>query len=275
MNALTRTAPNASAAIMEKVLAEGRLEDLTPAERVAYYNAVCESRGLNPLTRPFEFVKLSGKLVMYARRDCADQLRRLDNITVEVVSKGVEDGLYVVHVRARTPDGRVDEDFGAVAIGDLKGEPRANAILKAITKAKRRVTLSICGLGMLDETEVESIPGAEPIPPARGPVVDHAEPAGPPWAGMAFPVCSPSGKCADFGNAEAWAAEMRRRVEVVQTNGTLGEDQKRGLIAGLRDRHAPVFEMIRQNGYGGEVDDLTRLFATALGEAETAQAPAA
>ena len=33
-----------------------------------------------------------------------------------------------------------------------------NAKLKAITKAKRRVTLSICGLGFLDETEIETIP---------------------------------------------------------------------------------------------------------------------
>ena len=30
--------------------------------------------------------------------------------------------------------------------------------MKAETKAKRRVTLSICGLGMLDETEVETVP---------------------------------------------------------------------------------------------------------------------
>lgn len=29
--------------------------------------------------------------------------------------------------------------------------------MKAITKAKRRVTLSICGLGMLDESELETI----------------------------------------------------------------------------------------------------------------------
>ena len=36
----------------------------------------------------------------------------------------------------------------------LKGEVRANAILKAVTKAKRRATLSICGLGWLDESEV-------------------------------------------------------------------------------------------------------------------------
>jgi hypothetical protein len=47
-------------------------------------------------------------------------------------------------------------------------------MMKAETKAKRRVTLSICGLGMLDETEVADIPGANPFgikaeqPPADG-----------------------------------------------------------------------------------------------------------
>jgi hypothetical protein len=34
-------------------------------------------------------------------------------------------------------------------------------VLKCVTKAKRRVTLSICGLGWLDETEVETIPVAK------------------------------------------------------------------------------------------------------------------
>jgi len=44
----------------------------------------------------------------------------------------------------------------------LKGEAAANAFLKCITKAKRRVTLSISGLGFSDETEMDDIPGAEP-----------------------------------------------------------------------------------------------------------------
>ncbi len=48
-------------------------------------------------------------------------------------------------------------------IEGLKGEARANAIMKCVTKAKRRVTLSICGLGMLDETEVDSIPTAQKV----------------------------------------------------------------------------------------------------------------
>jgi hypothetical protein len=33
--------------------------------------------------------------------------------------------------------------------------------MKAITKSKRRVTLSICGLGMLDESEIETIPQSQ------------------------------------------------------------------------------------------------------------------
>jgi len=43
----------------------------------------------------------------------------------------------------------------------MNAEDKANAIMKCETKAKRRVTLSICGLGFLDETEVDSIPGAK------------------------------------------------------------------------------------------------------------------
>ena len=47
--------------------------------------------------------------------------------------------------------------MGAVKKTDMQGN-FGNALMKAVTKAKRRVTLSICGLGMLDETEVETIP---------------------------------------------------------------------------------------------------------------------
>jgi hypothetical protein len=45
-----------------------------------------------------------------------------------------------------------------VPIGSLKGDSLCNALMKGETKAKRRVTLSIAGLGWLDETELETIP---------------------------------------------------------------------------------------------------------------------
>jgi hypothetical protein len=66
-----------------------------------------------------------------------------------------------VTVRATMPDGRQDEDDGAAPIGTLKGEALANAMMKATTKAKNRATLSICGLAMLDVSELESLPGVD------------------------------------------------------------------------------------------------------------------
>jgi hypothetical protein len=62
--------------------------------------------------------------------------------------------------------GRTDESCGVVSLKGLMGEARSNKIMCAETKAKRRVTLSICGLGWLDETEVESQIQAQPIRPA-------------------------------------------------------------------------------------------------------------
>jgi hypothetical protein len=149
-----------AAALLERVVIGGDLSKLTPAERLEYYQHVCRSVGLNPLTRPLEYLHLNGKLVLYARRDATDQLRKLHAVSVERLEREVVEGVYVVTVYVRTEAGRTDSDLGAVPIDGLKGEARANAMLKAVTKAKRRATLSICGLGMLDETELETIPAA-------------------------------------------------------------------------------------------------------------------
>jgi hypothetical protein len=75
----------------------------------------------------------------------------------------LEAKVYVVVVRAELPGGRSEDSTGAVPISG-QGEQFANALMKAETKAKRRATLSILGLGMLDETEVESIPETAKAP---------------------------------------------------------------------------------------------------------------
>lgn len=146
--------------VLERVLMHGDLKELTPDERTFYYKAVCESIGVNPLTRPFEYITLNGKLTLYARKDCTDQLRNIHGVSLSIVAREVVDDIYVVTSRATKPDGRCDEALGAVPVGALKGEAKANAFMKCETKSKRRVTLSICGLGILDESEIDSIPGA-------------------------------------------------------------------------------------------------------------------
>lgn len=142
-----------------RVLLHGDLKQLTPEQKVHYYHAVCESVGLNPLTQPFQYLVLNGKEILYARREATEQLRRIHNVSISIVAREVVDGgLYAVTARATLPSGRTDENIGAVSLEGLKGEARANALMKAETKSKRRVTLAICGLGMLDESEVADIP---------------------------------------------------------------------------------------------------------------------
>jgi hypothetical protein len=161
MNAIEPQNATPAPAVVDDVIARGDLSKLTPQQRVVHYHNVCRSLGLNHLTEPFQYITLNGKLKLYAKRDAADQLRKINGINVEIVSRTVQDGLLTVHARATDKAGRRDEDFGVVSIAGLRGEAAANAILKAVTKAKRRVTLSIAGLGFLDETEVEDIPDAE------------------------------------------------------------------------------------------------------------------
>jgi hypothetical protein len=152
--------PTNGADVIERVVIVGDLKELTPSQRVDYYRKVCESVGLNPLTKPFDYLNLQGRLTLYARKDATDQLRRIHKVSTIIVSRDRVDDVYVVTARATMADGRTDESIGAVNIAGLKGDALANALMKAETKAKRRVTLSICGLGWLDETEIETIPGA-------------------------------------------------------------------------------------------------------------------
>ena len=158
------------AAIIERVLATGDLAKLSSSDRINYLNAICRSTGLNPLTQPFQYITLNGKLTLYARKDATDQLRKIHNVSISIVSREHINDVYIVTARATMPDGRTDESIGAVSIGNLKGDMLCNQIMKSETKSKRRVTLSICGLGFLDESEIETIPDVvlhdAPVQPA-------------------------------------------------------------------------------------------------------------
>ena len=139
----------------DAVLIQGDLSTLNEDQRSAYYLRVCESLGLNPHTQPFEFIPLGGKLKLYATRACSDQLRKLHGVSIQILSRELVEDIYTVTARAEDMTGRTDESCGVVSLKGLQGEARSNKIMCAETKAKRRVTLSICGLGWLDETEVE------------------------------------------------------------------------------------------------------------------------
>lgn len=153
----------------EKALIEGDLKALTPDQRLSFYKEVCDSVGLNPLTKPFEYITLNGKLTLYAKRDATDQLRKINKVSIKIKEVKTINDIYVVIAEATDKDGREDSSTGAVNIKGLQGDNLANAFMKAETKAKRRVTLSVCGLGLLDESEVDSIKDAKPFVEGEAP----------------------------------------------------------------------------------------------------------
>lgn len=149
--------------IISKLALRGDLSGLTPEQKVIYYMKFCEHLHLDPVTRPFDILDIRGKQVLYAHKGATDQLRKNNGVSVTDIKKEQVNDIYVVTVIGQDRSGRTDASTGAVNLRGLEGDDLANAIMKAETKAKRRLTLSLCGLGMLDETEVETIRDARPV----------------------------------------------------------------------------------------------------------------
>jgi hypothetical protein len=154
------------------VLILGDLSSLTPSDRIDYYNRVCRSLALNPLTMPFSYILFRegdgapAKLSLYANKSCTEQLRKIHGVSiVPPFRKSIRDGIVTVEVDARDKTGRTDTASGSVPLFkykdgkriELEGRDLCNADMKCETKAKRRVTLSICGLAFLDETELDTM----------------------------------------------------------------------------------------------------------------------
>jgi hypothetical protein len=153
-----------TALLLERVVVGGDLSKLTPTERMTYYAEVCKSVGLNPLTRPFQYLFLQNKMVLYCGKDGKEQLRELHGVRVtKLETRLVTDDneeFFEATAYGVNAKGREDADIGIVALAGTRGQERANLKMRAVTKAKGRLTLSLCGLGMLDESEVEIPPTA-------------------------------------------------------------------------------------------------------------------
>ena len=239
---------------VEAAVIQQDLARLTPQERLQYYARVCESLGINPLTKPFEYIQLNGRLVLYATRSAADQLRARHGISLEITAREFlpDADIYLVTCRGRDAQGRTDESIGAVSIKGLHGDALANALMKAETKAKRRVTLSLAGLGWIDETETETIPGAVrvDVDPVTGEI---------PMASAPAPAPAPEKK----------APERRspRREKPVQPSLTDTSDElplepapSPARFESLED----LTEWLRNAASSGEID--ARRIGVALGE---------
>lgn len=146
--------------VVAQLILAGDLSKLNATDRVTYYRGYCERIGLDPFTKPFDILRLNGKEVLYLTRSGAQQLNKLHGVSHQITAREVIAGeVYQVTARATLPDARHTESIGAVSVAGLKGENYCNAIMKAETKAKRRATLDLLGLGILSEEEAVSMPG--------------------------------------------------------------------------------------------------------------------
>lgn len=147
--------------LISQLVLQGDISKMSDEMKVTYYNQLCHSLNLNPVTRPFQMISFQGKSVLYATKDATEQLRKLNGVSVVDLSQEIKDGLCISKCKVQDSSNRYDIATGVVTISGLKGGDLANAIMKSETKAKRRATLSICGLGMLDESELDTMPKYE------------------------------------------------------------------------------------------------------------------
>jgi hypothetical protein len=154
---------------LNKFLTTGDISLIPPGQQGRFLAEYALRLGLDPLTQPFEILTLNGKKILYAKKSCSDQLRKINGISIEIVKTEfinvegqMQNRWLLCHVRAtmedpKTGKPRSDEDYGMVDFGSEGMQ--LNGHKKAVTQAKRRVTLSICGLGLPDESELGDFNG--------------------------------------------------------------------------------------------------------------------
>jgi hypothetical protein len=145
----------AASTALEHILATGDLAKLSAKQRVGHYLNQCRSLGLNPISRPFDWLILDDKLVLYPNKSCTEQLGRAHQISVKILRRELVGDLFVCEVEGRTPSGLTNQATKYVPVTGrsrdgqayrLAGSKLADAFAKAETGAKRRLILSMVGL---------------------------------------------------------------------------------------------------------------------------------
>lgn len=143
--------------ILENLIIGGDLSKLTSEQRTQYYIALCKSMKLNPMSQPFEYIHLNGKLTLYAKKAATEQIGKNNKISVTDLKTEFTDHVVIVTTYLSSPTGRTMISTGVVNIKGQVGDMLANAVMKAETKSYRRGILKTVGLGFMDESELESV----------------------------------------------------------------------------------------------------------------------
>lgn len=153
---------NLSEELLAKIVQSGNLAMLSESDRLVYYFTYCRQLGLNPLSRPFDYISEGEgdklKISLYPNTIAASQLRDSRNVSTKIVREEIllDGEVYSVLVEARIGD-RTEQATGKVGIKldkynkPLSGEAKAKLMKKAESQARRRATLAIVGLDAIGE----------------------------------------------------------------------------------------------------------------------------
>jgi len=159
-----------------QLLTGGNLAVLPAKVRTAYYLWRCRQMGLDPLSKPFDIIETTDrsgvkKSVLYANRGAGDQLRlppgprrgigMVDFAPGEPIRIDRTADMLTIWVRGKELEtGREEINCASTFIGASgAGDGLARAIDKTMTKAIRRLTMSMTASGMIDETEKDLVQG--------------------------------------------------------------------------------------------------------------------
>jgi hypothetical protein len=171
--------------IAERLVVNNDLSRLNPQERLQWYQAKCRIYGLDWRLAPFDYLALKTGLKLYLNALGADMLRKSQKISITEAHWEFIEALCVATVVGQTPDGRVDREIGVVSLRGVPPDGLADLPMKALTKAKRRLVISMGAMGTDEDIEMGNPPAHlipakelhEPEPPAPAADAEGAAPA--------------------------------------------------------------------------------------------------
>jgi hypothetical protein len=168
---------DAEPAVIDQLI-RGDVSNVPREALLRYIFTFCERVGISPLAVPFSLMKTQRGMQLVANRNFYDAVASKYSVSRECVGEGFFEGtkLYYTRYRATTPDGRITEDMALVDTAGLNGNDLANAIMKAHTKGRNRVTRAHLGFPFPDETEAETVPGASVVSIEEVPSASNGEP---------------------------------------------------------------------------------------------------
>jgi hypothetical protein len=138
--------------------AQGSIHHLDDSMKRALIVKLGNALGLNQYTMPFRIYRdIRGAEFLYATKECCAQLRHLNGISILSLEERIDGDFAICKVSGMNKHGRVSYEIGSVNIAILDGQDKSNGQMWAVTKAKRRLTLDLSGLGVLADVEVKDM----------------------------------------------------------------------------------------------------------------------